>query len=732
MPRLHLCVTLILTTVFSMLVTAADGGLRPDPVYEPQVGCLLPGATENIFEGAKIDASGHWNDRVPAFAVDGQADNPGDHWGVEGLPATLTLDLGHRRELNTIALWPYWGDGRHYQYLIEGSIDGKGWIVLADQRKNAEPATAKGQHFRFPTQEVTRVRLTFTGCSTGETAHVVEIAGGVLDRTATQRLAQWDQVTGGLHGGIGSVDVRYDRHTVPEKCGVRQWQGTAWRGERVNVQAVLWSGDGARQARVEASPLSNQAGGTIPASAVRCRFVRYVISEGGSQLMPDILDHAERLDLSPQSTRPVWIAIDVPRGTDAGTYRGVITVKAAQQKPLMFELELEVLDAVVPPPSDWSFRLDLWQNPWAVAHHHGVEPFSTAHLAILEPHLKMLAEAGQTFITTYITHDAWGETIYHNEGTMVEWIRTCDGQWRFDYTNFDKYVELALRCGITDAITCYTPVAWSNRYRYLDEATGEYVQVRWAPTSKPFGDFWSIFLKDLEAHLRNRGWFERTYLGVNENPMPDTQATIETIKRANPQWKITYAGNWHPELNASLDDYCMIIDHTIDDQALQARREGGKTTTFYVCCVPPRPNNFTFSPPAESTWMGWHTAGRGYDGFLRWAYDSWTADPLHDSRHVHWPAGDCWLVYPGCRSSIRFERLREGIVDYEKLRILRQHLRKRKLTAGIQELDSHLGNFTFEIAQDPVTTAKHLNAAKACLARLTREAFLMPAASEGR
>ena len=36
---------------------------------------------------------------------------------------------------------------------------------------------------------------------------------------------------------------------------------------------------------------------------------------------------------------------------------------------------------------------DLWQNPWAVAHHHGVEPFSVAHLTILEPHLRMLAQA---------------------------------------------------------------------------------------------------------------------------------------------------------------------------------------------------------------------------------------------------------------------------------------------------------------------------------------------------
>ena len=36
-----------------------------------------------------------------------------------------------------------------------------------------------------------------------------------------------------------------------------------------------------------------------------------------------------------------------------------------------------------------------------------------------------------------------------------------------------------------------------------------------------------------------------------------------------------------------------------------------------------------------------------------------------------WPAGDCFLVYPGGNSCIRFEKLREGIVDFEKIRIIR-------------------------------------------------------------
>ncbi|HCC71178.1 MAG TPA: hypothetical protein DEQ09_08520, partial [Bacteroidales bacterium] len=57
-----------------------------------------------------------------------------------------------------------------------------------------------------------------------------------------------------------------------------------------------------------------------------------------------------------------------------------------------------------------------------------------------------------------------------------------------------------------------------------------------------------------------------------------------------------------------------------------------------------------------------------------WAYNSWPEKPVYDSRFISWPSGDTYFVYPGARSSIRFEKLIEGIQDYEKIRILRYEL----------------------------------------------------------
>ena len=72
---------------------------------------------------------------------------------------------------------------------------------------------------------------------------------------------------------------------------------------------------------------------------------------------------------------------------------------------------------------------------------------------------------------------------------------------------------------------------------------------------------------------------------------------------------------------------------------------------------------------------------------------------MRDARHPFWPAGDCYMIYPGAKSCIRFEKLREGISDYEKIRILREKAAKssdKKVQGLLQQLDQHLRVFLAE------------------------------------
>jgi hypothetical protein len=343
--------------------------------------------------------------------------------------------------------------------------------------------------------------------------------------------------------------------------------------------------------------------------------------------------------------------------------------------------------------------LDLWQNPWVIADYYHTKPWSDEHKNLLKKHLKLFADAGGTFITTYAVHSPWGDNEYSLEEGMIEWIKQKNRSWKFDYTIFDQYVELAMSVGIDRAITIYTPIPWGERFRYLDEKTGNYVFEQWEPTSDTFRINWNIFLSDLKTHLEKKGWFNKTYLGINENAMEQTLTVIKVIKSNSKKWRITYAGDWHTELDTLLDDYSSVFGKEPALDEVDKRFSQSRTSTFYICCTPPKPNTFVFSPPIEGRWLGWYAFSHHYSGFLRWAYDAWPADPLRDARFGSWAAGDCFLVYPGANSSIRFEKLREGIVDYEKIRIIKEKAKAstdKQVKQLIKELDGQMQAFNDE------------------------------------
>ncbi|HVW12779.1 MAG TPA: glycoside hydrolase domain-containing protein [Mucilaginibacter sp.] len=489
----------------------------------------------------------------------------------------------------------------------------------------------------------------------------------------------------GVHVSFGSENDLYFRTEVPQSGDTFSWTGCGWRGERLNGQIVVWSADTLEQVRFKLGDLSDGRGHKISKNNISLNMVRYVLANypygsdkvdcGGSPykdgyLMPDRFEQFDRFDVPGKTVRPVWMTINIPANTATGYYKGTITV-LAKGFSRSLRINIDVQNQILPPPHEWKFRLDLWQNPWVLAWDNHLQPWSEEHKLLLKKHLKLYADAGGKYITTYAVNSPWSDNSYTIEGGMIESVKQKNGTWKFDYKIFDEYVELAMSVGIDKAITVYTPIPGNYRFRYIDGVTGNYITESWPPGSDKFKAYWGPFLNDLKAHLQKKGWLTKTYIGINENPMDETLTAIKFVRANWPGWKITYAGDWHPELKNLLDDYSYVKGKESPQDIVAERRAKGFTTTFYVCCTPPKPNNFLFSPPIEGRWMGWYASAYGYSGFLRWAYDAWPQDPNRDGRHGGWAAGDCYLVYPGANSGIRFEKLREGISDYEKIRILK-------------------------------------------------------------
>lgn len=117
--------------------------------------------------------------------------------------------------------------------------------------------------------------------------------------------------------------------------------------------------------------------------------------------------------------------------------------------------------------------------------------------------------------------------------------------------------------------------------------------------------------------------------------------------------------------------------------------------------------------------MGWYARAAGLDGYLHWSYNSWTENPLIDSRFRTWPAGDTYIIYPDGRSSIRFERAKEGIQDAEKIRILREQLTAASETEKLNTLEEAVARFNIK-RPSGMTCAELVNQGKKVLEELSR------------
>ena len=533
----------------------------------------------------------------------------------------------------------------------------------------------------------------------------------------------------------GSTDVRYNKELPAQVIPGTPMNLIGWMGEKLSTQFVISTNRDLKNVSVEVSDIVAKNYKISKWNTER-GFVRYVMTDGlnkdgkgtcgyrnsadfDSTLVADVIDHVTpALDIKANTTQPVWVSVKVPtENIIKGMYRGTVTIKEDGKVLAELPLTVTVKNRVLPAPSEWAFHLDLWQNPYSVARYHNVAPFSKEHFDLMRPVMKRYADAGGKVITASITHKPWNAQTEDHFESMVTWMKKADGTWEFDYTVFDMWVEFMMSCGVTKEIGCYSMIPWRLSFQYFDQASNSFKFFNGKPGDAEYDEFWGRMLKSFAKHLKEKGWFEITHIAMDERPLDAMLAAINVVYKADPDFKLSLAGTYHKELLEHLDDYCITLAEKFTPEEIAQRRAEGRVTTYYTCCTEARPNTFTFSPLAESEWLGWWAAKINVDGYLRWALNSWVKDPLRDSRFRAFGGGDCYILYPDGRSSTRFERMIEGIQAYEKIRILRNEKDRRGRSKNYgKQIDKILEPFNeFNLVEVPAE--KVVNKAKAALNR---------------
>ena len=520
--------------------------------------------------------------------------------------------------------------------------------------------------------------------------------------------------------GWGDSNTRYAKE-LPASGFRKQLSLKGWKGEKVSAQLVVSTPDAIERFNYVISPLvhTSDKGKRIDGDAISQGFVRYVMTDelnkdgkGGcghrpdasvydSSLVADPIDHLNKtLPLSAQTSQGGWVSIQIPGDAQPGTYRGKVSVRNGEKELSSLDLSVEVIDRTLAAPSEWSYHLDLWQNPFATARYYNVQPWSDEHFEAMRPDMELYAKAGGKVITTSIMHKPWNGQTYDYFESMVTWMKKADGTWYYDFTVFDKWVEFMMSVGVKKQIACYSLIPWHLSFQYFDQATNSFKFLNTEPGKPEFAQHWGGMLKAFAAHLKQKGWFEITHISMDERGMEAMLATLNVIREADPEFKISMAGTLFPELEEELDDYCVALQHKFTPEILRARKDKGQVSTYYTSCTEIYPNTFTFSAPAECEWLAWYAAKEGFEGYLRWALNSWVAQPLQDSRFHTWAAGDTYMIYPGGRTSMRYEKMIDGIQAYEKIQTLKAEFERKNDKGSLRKLQKALDLFQLEALEN--------------------------------
>lgn len=501
-----------------------------------------------------------------------------------------------------------------------------------------------------------------------------------LHKSVPADSAEWNALDEGLHLTWASRDEHYKLHQVPKVTQQTETMVRAWRGERTNIEALLFSRSDQGMLTVRMTPVRKGRKGHW----TEARFMNYVITDGHkwcgthnmdmpTWLVPDIIDQDKPHKVGAMQTRPVWCTIEVPHDTKPGHYKSRLEVLNEQGKVVgHLSLHIEVNSHTLPLPHEQKFHLDLWQQPYAVSRYYGLERWSQAHMEALRPYLKALGRAGQKVVSTIMFYEPWGDQSHDKFSPMIQSTKRKDGTWIYDYTIFDRYVNLCAECGIDKQINCYSMVPWDMTFRYYDEAQERNIDLKTGTGTSEYCELWENFLLAFRKHLEEKGWFDKTCIAMDERAETDMLNAYRIAKAAG--FRMALAGNYHSSLINKLQDYSVaptqVSNFKPEERAY--RKDNNLITTYYTCCAEVEPNIYSNSLPAEAAFLPLHAAANDLDGYLHWSWINWDDHPLTDSRYRLFGSGDTYNYYPGNRSSVRFERLIEGIQQYEKIRILRQ------------------------------------------------------------
>ena len=485
------------------------------------------------------------------------------------------------------------------------------------------------------------------------------------------------------------TNIFEDGFKLPEKKDTIKIFGI--RNEIISGQFVINAKKSLTNVTVEVSPFTNNASGkTLPSAIADWSFVGSVpltkntpnqplsaLVRPAPARFPDYLMAEKQLNIKENTFQAVWLNVSIPATAGPGIYNGKVTVKNT-----LGDLSLPVSITVYPLdlPSDRHLKVVEWYSTSKFALFHGIqEVYSDVWFNMLK-----------IYADNMVAHR---QNIFQVPMEAIVISKSKTNELEFDFSRFDQIAQVFWNTGkmnfmATGELTEFGKKGWSDTEIVLSDFSvknsvgGDIIKMRGEEVIP-------VLLPAFEKHLRQKGWLQKTYFGIKDEPSLHNALA----------WKeaSAYIHKYAPDLKRidAIETTFLLDEIEIAVPKLDALaawydsykkwQDKGNELWFYTVGIYQGsllPNKTIDVPVIDSRIMHWLDYKYDIAGYLHWGFNQWTENPyVNPDIHI----GDGWHVYPvknGLLNSPRWEEMRNGLQDYEYFWMLENKVKALKDSLG--------------------------------------------------
>jgi hypothetical protein len=445
-----------------------------------------------------------------------------------------------------------------------------------------------------------------------------------------------------------------------------RFEGAA--GQRCSVQIGLYPLKEVKRIRIgECGDLCATDGkNSIFAAELEIKRVRNFFKRPGrldvAPVLPYILQHFDTLDLTPGITRGLWVTLTIPNDTPPGRYTGIIEAAPdLENEDAQDEICLRVPVEVTVLP----FKLDkVTDIPLTVTGatsygwHGWYKDLDELWWKGGEMVVKDLAAHGMNAI---------------DGGPGARLVAVKDGKATIDYSEYDRWMDMAVKAGLTMPGDTYAGLdVWGVPHYHDKDCVTKSEQESQSQYGMSFSELMRIVYGDFDKHNKEKGYPRRSHHLLDE-PRPEwgnIEPAAELIRLCTQACPDSLFSGYYTT-GAGRDVYFQTmpisISHT-NKLTLKLTKDAGKTLWDYDG-ENVRHNIGRFLYVASRAGLG---------GYQRNGYIYVCSDPYFDfsADEASW----C-VVYPGrngLNGTCGWERTGEGVTDYRYLAMCERLIKKAR------------------------------------------------------